>query len=56
MSPAQTQYLIVANRNCATHPRGTRLVYTGPRSGVPRGWSVIGRCWQDDMLNRGGVV
>jgi hypothetical protein len=40
---AQSQYIIVANRNCKTHRPGTRLVYTGPRSGIAKGWNCVGR-------------
>ena len=40
---AQPQYLIVANRRCKTHRPGTKLIYTGPRAGVARGWTVVGR-------------
>lgn len=40
---SQPQYLIVANRRCKTHQRGSRLVYTGPRSNKPSGWTIMGR-------------
>ena len=37
------QYLIVANSRCRTHPPGYNMIYTGPRSGVSPGWTVIHR-------------
>lgn len=46
MNRAQPQYAIRANRQCKTHPPGTELVYTGPRSGIGPGWNVIGRNYQ----------
>lgn len=45
---AQAQYLIEATRKCATHPPGSRIIYTGPRSGVAKGWRIIRRYrWQE---------
>jgi hypothetical protein len=40
---SQPLYLIVACRNCKTHRPGTEIIFTGPRSSVPRGWRVICR-------------
>ena len=47
MGKSQPQYVIEANRNCKTHPKGTRLVYTGSRSGVAKGWTVVRRIDKD---------
>jgi len=46
MNRAQPQYMIEANRSCKTHRRGTQIVYTGPKSGVGSGWTVLYRVWQ----------
>lgn len=46
---SQPQYLIVANRRCKTHRPGTKLIYTGPRAGVARGWTVVSRYRQPVM-------
>ena len=46
MTRAQPQYLIVANRRRKTHRPGIKLVYTGPRSGICRGWTSLGRVSQ----------
>lgn len=46
---SQPQYLIEANRRCKTHRRGTQLVYTGPRAGITRGWTCLGRYHQPVM-------
>lgn len=43
MNHAQPQYYIRANSRCRTHARGAVIVYTGPRSGIPRGWTYAGR-------------
>jgi hypothetical protein len=41
MGRSQPQYVIRANRNCKTHPFGCEIVYTGPRTGCPKGWTVV---------------
>lgn len=46
MTRGQPQYLIRANRNCKTHPRGMTMVMTGPRNSVTRGWTVVCRYHQ----------
>ena len=40
---ALPQYVIRANRNCKTHPAGYTMVYTGPRNGVCKGWTILSR-------------
>lgn len=54
MGRSQIQYVIVANRRCTTHRPGTTLVYTGPRSGVANGWTVLRRYMPRE--DTGGVV
>jgi hypothetical protein len=41
MSRAQPQYWIQATKRCTTHPAGTWILYTGPRSGIAKGWRVV---------------
>lgn len=43
MSPAQPQYIIEAGRNCKTHLPGSRIVYTGPRGNIAKGWRIVQR-------------
>ncbi|MBN9550878.1 MAG: hypothetical protein J0H31_18930 [Alphaproteobacteria bacterium] len=40
---SQPLYRIVATRRCKTHRPGSQIDFTGPRSSVPKGWSVLGR-------------
>lgn len=40
---SEALYRIVANRNCRTHKEGTLIDYTGPRSNVPKGWTIVGK-------------
>lgn len=53
MTKAQPQYLIIANRLCKTHKRGTIIVYTGPLIGIPYGWSNLGRVNTEQWAMRG---
>ncbi|KAF0123957.1 MAG: hypothetical protein FD152_3179 [Xanthobacteraceae bacterium] len=38
---SQPLYLIRATRRCATHPPGSLLWFTGPRSSIARGWRAV---------------
>lgn len=46
MSMSQTQYLIVANRLCKTHKKGSKIVFTGSIRDKPYGWTNLGRVHQ----------
>lgn len=46
MSPSQPQYKIRANSRCKTHPVGTILIFTGPRSTIANGWTALDKVKQ----------